>query len=182
MKKIFFSFLIILSTSLFSSSLFSADRADSRLPTANKVDIARYIGKWYSISALPQFFTRNCIAQTAEYGILNESSISVLNTCYKENGKTTDIKGKAVVVDSLTNARLEVTFDNFFTRLFGIKGEYVIIKLSDGYDTVLVGTTDRKSLWIMARTPSLDADVFNEYKKNAFDLGFPVDKLVDSKF
>lgn len=152
------------------------------LPTASNVDVGRYIGKWYAVSALQQTFTKSCVAQTADYDILTEKSISVLNTCIKENGRATDIKGKAVITDQNTNARLEVTFNNFFTRLFRVKGEYVIIKLSEGYDSVLVGATDRKSLWILARTPNIAPEVFREYKNYAKTLGFPVEKMIDSKF
>lgn len=160
------------------ATVFSGEK----LPTAESVDIGRYIGKWYAVSALPQRFTKDCVAQTAEYGIVNEKTISVLNTCIKDNGNTTDIKGKAVVVDPKTNARLEVTFKNFFTTLFRVKGEYVIIKLSEGYDTVLVGSTDRKSLWILSRTPAIDPDTMKEYKDFAKSLKFPVSTMVDSKF
>ena len=163
-------------------SFITYAKTQSPLPTVSNVDVGRYIGKWYAVSALPQFFTRSCVAQTAEYDILTEKSISVLNTCIKDSGKTSDIKGKAVIVDSKTNARLEVTFKNFFTILFRVKGEYVIIKLSDGYDTVLVGTTDRKSLWILSRTPGIDPEVYSEYKNYAKSLGFPVEKMVDSRF
>ncbi|MDO9184204.1 MAG: lipocalin family protein [Bacteriovorax sp.] len=170
--------LLVALLALISSTVFAGDV----LPTATNVDIGRYIGKWYAVSALPQIFTRKCLAQTAEYGILSANSISVLNTCYKANGATTDITGKAVVVDSKTNARLVVTFNNFFTRLFRVKGEYVIIKLSEGYDTVLIGSTDRKSLWIMSRTPSIAPEIFSEYKDYAKSLGFNVNKLVNSVF
>lgn len=173
MKKILLSLLMLLSLPSFSKDT---------LPTPSNVDIGRYIGKWYAVTSLPQFFTRKCLSQTAEYGIKDEHTISVLNTCYKANGKTSDIKGKAVVTDTKTNARLLVTFNNFFTRLFRVKGEYVIIKLSEGYDTVLVGSTNRKSLWILSRTPSIDPAVYDEYKNYAKNLGFDVSKLVDSKF
>lgn len=156
--------------------------AYDKLPTPNHVDITRYIGKWYAVESLPQFFTRKCEGQSAEYDILNEKTISVHNICYKKNGSTTDINGKAVVKDLETNARLEVTFDSFFTRLFRVKGEYVIIKLSEGYDTVMVGSTNRKSLWIMSRTPSIDPDVLKEYKDFAMKLGFDTSKLITSKF
>lgn len=176
MKIIFISLLLAVSANVFAAS------NQSPLPTATNVDIARYIGKWYAVTSLPQFFTKTCVAQTAEYQILTESSVSVLNTCIKDNGKMTDIKGKAVVVDPKTNARLEVTFKNFFTALFRLKGDYVIIKLSEGYDTVLVGATDRKSLWMLSRTPGISPEVYSEYKSIAKNLGFPVEKLVDSRF
>ncbi len=173
MKKIFFALMILSSAISFASET---------LPTAQDVDVARYIGKWYAVSSLPQFFTRSCLAQTAEYSIINSNTISVLNTCIKKNGRTTDIEGQATITDPNTNARLLVTFNNFFTKLFRVKGEYVIIKLSEGYDTVLVGTTNRKSMWIMSRVPNIDPDVLAEYKLAAKNLGFKIDKLVDSKF
>jgi apolipoprotein D and lipocalin family protein len=176
MKTLLISLLITVSFNVFAA------RNHSPLPTATNVDIGRYIGKWYAVTSLPQFFTKTCVAQTAEYQILTQNSVSVLNTCIKENGKTTNIKGKAVVTDPQTNARLEVTFKNFFTSLFRVKGEYVIIKLSEGYDTVLVGSTDRKSLWILSRTPGIAPEVYSEYKTIAKNLGFPVENLVDSSF
>jgi apolipoprotein D and lipocalin family protein len=156
--------------------------AESTLPTAEHVDIGRYIGKWYAVESLPQFFTRKCVAQSAEYGIINESTISVHNICYKKNGETSGIQGQAVVKDAKTNARLEVTFNSFWTRLFNVKGEYVIIKLTEGYDAVMIGTTDRKSLWIMSRTPSIDPDTLKEFKDLAEELGFETNKLISSKF
>lgn len=172
----------ILVSLFFAFSVSAIARTHSPLPTAEHVDIGQYIGKWYAISALPQFFTKSCVAQSAEYKILSENSISVLNTCFKADGKTTDIKGKAVVVDTKTNARLELTFDNFFTKLFRVKGEYVIIKLSEGYDTVLVGSTDRKSLWILSRTPGVNPEVVIEYKNFAREIGFSAEEMQDSVF
>jgi len=152
------------------------------LPTPNHVDVARYAGKWYAVSTLPQFFTSSCIAQIAEYAVINDTTISVLNTCIKKYCNPTNIQGQAVVVDKKTNARLEVTFDNFFTKLFRVKGEYVIIKLSEGYDTALVGSTNRKSLWILSRTQNVEPSVLQDYKKTAKDLGFSIENLVDSKW
>lgn len=152
------------------------------LPVASDVDVARFIGKWYTITSLPQFFTRNCDGQTAEYGIVNEKTISVHNVCYKENGKSKDINGKGVIQDAPNNARLIITFDTFWTRLFRVKGDYNIIKLGEGYDTVMVGSNDRKSLWIMSRTPTMDPTTLQDYKTQAKDLGFSTEQLRNSKY
>lgn len=179
MKKLLILVTLALTTVTFAKT---ESAAHSKLPTAENVEVARYIGKWYSVEALPQIFTRKCVAQSAEYDIINEKTISVHNVCYKKDGSTKDINGQAVIKDETTNARLEVTFNNFWTRLFRVKGEYVIIKLSEGYDTVMVGTTDRQSLWIMSRTPSIDAETLKEYKALAAKLGFDTSKLVTSKF
>jgi apolipoprotein D and lipocalin family protein len=162
-------------------ALFAFGTFAQTLPTADYVDVSRYVGKWYAISSLPQFFTKKCIAQTADYEVINEQSISVLNTCIKGKG-TTVIKGQAVVKNAATNAELVVTFNNFFTRLLRVKGDYTIIKLDKDYRYVLIGSKNRKSLWIMSRTTEMPADVFNEYLKFAQELNFKVDEMVLSKF
>lgn len=175
MKKLILALFVIF------SSCAQAD-IHGKLPTADHVEVDKYIGKWYAIKAMPQFFTRKCIGQTADYGIINSTKISVLNTCLKAKGKIQTIQGQAVVKNLDTNAELEVTFNNFFTRLFRVKGEYTIIKLADDYSSVMVGESSRKSLWIMSRKPTLESEVLEEYIQLADELGFPTDKLIDSKF
>lgn len=174
MKKIVLCIGLLFSISTFAKA--------TPLPVASDVDVARFIGKWYTITSLPQFFTRNCKGQSAEYGIINEKTISVHNICYKENGNTKDINGKGVILDAPNNARLIITFDTFWTRLFRVKGDYNIIKLSDGYDTVMVGSNDRKSLWIMSRTPMMDPTLLLNYKAEARGLGFSVEQLRNAKY
>jgi apolipoprotein D and lipocalin family protein len=166
---------------LLSLSMFNVFAQGQDLRTVSHVDVDRYIGKWYALSSLPQFFTRKCLAQTAEYAIINSQMISVLNTCLRKDGFN-NIRGQAVVTNAATNAELEVSFNTFFTRLFRVKGDYNIIQLDAEYKYVMVGSRNRKSLWIMSRTPSIPADVYAAYLKEAKDLGFPVDKLIVSKF
>lgn len=169
-------------TFLFSILFVSTGALASQLPTAKNVDVSRYVGKWYAHYSLPQFFTRSCRAQTAEYEIINEKTISVLNTCIKQKDIET-IKGKAVVVNPGDNSKLVVTFENFFTRLFRVKGDYNIIKLDPNYEVVLVGSNDRSSLWLMTRSElPVSPDVKEKYLRVAKELGFDVTKLKESRF
>lgn len=162
--------------------LFSLTSLAHSLTTASYVDVSRYVGKWYAHYSLPQFFTRKCLAQTAEYEVLNAKTISVLNTCLKSK-KDTTIQGQAVVTNTKTNAELIVTFNNFFTRLFRVKGDYNIIKLDENYEYVLVGSRDRKSLWLMSRSSvEIPAEVVSEYLQLAQKEGFNTAKLVKSRF
>ena len=170
---------LLVSSLLFSIAAFAKPEP---LPTAKNVDVARYAGKWYTIASLPQFFTRNCDAQTAEYGVINEKEISIKNTCIKKDKEDKNIQGKGTVVDKENHARLEIKLDSFWAKFFKRKGDYVIIKLSEGYDSVLVGSTDRKSLWIMSRTTTIDPTLLVEYKKLANDLKFPVTQLKNAKY
>lgn len=172
MKKLLLSLMILMSSLTLQAQV---------LTTADYVDIGRYVGKWYAISSLPQFFTRHCRGQTAEYEIINEKTISVLNTCLKAKGTKT-ISGKAVVKNPNTNAELIVTFNNFWTRLFRVKGDYTIIKLDPNYEYVMVGSKDRKSLWIMSRNPDMPEEVLAEYTALAEEEGFDSKKFILSEF
>ena len=172
MNKIFLILVLILSSNLYAGELY----------TEKNVDISQYVGKWYSHYALPQTFTRKCLAQAAEYEIINEKTISVHNICFKKKG-TQAISGQAVVQNPGDNSKLTVTFNNFFTRLFRVKGDYNIIKLDSNYEFVLIGSKDRKSLWLMSRSEvEVPGYIKESYLSFAREQGFNTDKLVKSKF
>jgi apolipoprotein D and lipocalin family protein len=171
MKKLILILTMILSTTTFASTIATGDI----------IDVQRYTGKWYAISALPLFFSKGCTSQTAEYGALSDTKISVLNTCYKP-GKKKWIKGEAEITNFDTNSELVVRFYTWWARAFRVKGDYNIIKIDPNYDYVMVGGNDRKSLWIMSRTKTMPEEVYNEYIARAEELHFNTNRLIISKF
>jgi apolipoprotein D and lipocalin family protein len=121
--------------------------------TVDHVDLSRYMGRWYEIAALPNFFQRNCVGNTtADYALRGDGLVSVTNRCLVANGETDQAEGVARVADPATNAKLEVSFVSIFGRqLFW--GDYWILDLGADYDYVLVGTPSRRWGWILARDP-----------------------------
>lgn len=105
------------------------------------------------------------------------------NECVTDRGKLDQADGLATVVDTNTNARLAVTFDNFFARLVGPskEGNYWILDLDQDYQTALVGTPDRRYLWILSRSPHLDDSTYRQVVAKAQQLGFPVSELIRAK-
>ena len=75
------------------------------------VDLSRYVGRWYEIARLPNRFEKKCAdSVTANYALLPDGKIEVVNRCRKANGEFTTTKGKAKIVDKKTNAKLKVAF------------------------------------------------------------------------
>jgi len=169
--------LIILITLITLSSQVLAHT----IATSDVVDIKKYVGKWYAVSSLPLFFSKGCTSQTAEYDIIDEKTISVKNVCYKPDKKKW-IYGKAVVTRPETNSELYVQFNTWWARWFNIKGDYNIIKIDPDYEYVMVGGSNRKSLWIMSRRPYIPEDVYQEYVDYAKKLNFPTQNLVKSEY
>ncbi len=146
------------------------------LPTVNNVEVERYLGKWYEIAKYPTVFQEGCIASTADYGLLDDGRISVLNTCREGDldGPERSIEGSARIVDAETNAKLKVSF---FLPIF--EGDYWILELGDeeDYGYAVVGEPRRRSLWILSRSPQLDEAVLDGIRERLPELGYDPDGL-----
>lgn len=173
---------LIATLALIVSGCAGMDRKDT-LPTVPFVDLNRYTGTWYEIARLPMWFQRHCVDSRTTYSTREDGRIGVRNECLTDAGEHEHIEGIARVVDPQTNARLSVMFDNFFARLFGSSrdGNYWILELDPEYRTAMVGTPDRRYLWILSRTPQLDDTSYQQFVEQARQLGFPVSSLIRTR-
>jgi apolipoprotein D and lipocalin family protein len=144
------------------------------------VDLTRYQGTWYEIARLPMWFQRGCVTSMATYGSLEPGRITVLNECVTDRGERKTASGYAAVVDRQSNAKLEVVFDTWLSRLFPslVKGKYWIFFLDPDYQTAIVGTPDREYLWILSRTPTMDEEQYRRLVQECRALGFDTERLI----
>lgn len=150
------------------------------LHTVTSVDLGRYAGTWYEIARLPMWFQRHCVDSKAVYTVRSDGRVGVHNECVTDGGRLDTAEGVATVMDPQTNARLMVVFDNWFAQLFGSsrEGNYWILDLDPEYRTALVGTPDRRYLWILARAPRIDDDNYRNLVQLARRFGYPVERLI----
>jgi apolipoprotein D and lipocalin family protein len=129
------------------------------LDVVDEVDVERYMGTWYEIARYPNFFQgADCAGTTAQYTLRDDGQVTVLNRCLRGglDGSAQSIEGVARVVDATTNAKLKV-------RFFGpFEGDYWIIDLDEDYQWAVVGEPSRMFLWILSRTPTMDAETYAE--------------------
>ncbi len=84
------------------------------------------------------------------------------------SGKNILNNRKAFPEKGSNNAKLKVQF------FWPFRGDYWIIDLADDYSFAVVGTPDRKSLWILSRTSKMEQEVLDGILsriKEKFDLG-----------
>lgn len=145
---------------------------DPPLQVVSQVDIKKYLGKWYEIARYPHSFEEDCFAATADYELQDDGSIKVVNSCREGGleGELKEVVGTAHIVDAQSNAKLRVTF---FWRFYG---DYWIIDLGENYQYSIVSEPRRQHLWILSRTPTMNASLYEQLtaklKKNGFDLSF----------
>jgi apolipoprotein D and lipocalin family protein len=164
----------------------TAPAASADLPplkTVAKVDLQRYLGTWYEIARTPfGIQDRNCArATTATYSARDDGAIDVLNRCLRADGTAFAAQGLATVVDATTNARLEVTFLPQWLRWLPVgRGDYWVIELAPDYSYVVIGEPQRRYLWILARTPTMDAATFRGIVARLPAHGYDPARLVPS--
>ena len=149
--------------------------------TVASVDLQQYLGTWYEIAAIPQFFEKNCVANTtAEYSLSQNELISVVNSCERSNGKINVVHGRAKVVDHVSNAKLKVTFVHFLGWQFLLGGDYWIFAIGDHYSYAVVGSPSRKYAWILSRTPKMTPNQLAEASQSLKNQGIDTCKLIST--
>ncbi|HRX84109.1 MAG TPA: lipocalin family protein [Phycisphaerae bacterium] len=164
---------VVLTIPLCGCGFIGADNQPP-LDTVARVEVDRYTGKWYEIAHYPNWFQASCASSTAEYTANADGTIEVFNTCLAADGsEVSTIRGTARVVDPATNAKLTVSFP-----FIPFPGDYWIIQLGDDYEYAVVGEPRRSTLFILSRTPTLDADTLDGILTRLTEQGYDPERLV----
>ncbi len=155
---------------MFLYACATAGSGQAPLEVVPHVDLGRYVGRWYEIASFPQRFQKGCSDSRAEYRILPDGNVEVLNSCLKD-GKVDTAKGRAWVVDTKTNAKLKVSF------FWPFRGDYWIIDLEKDYEYAVVSAPSMKYLWILSRTPTMEEQRYQAIVGRLKDRGFDITKL-----
>lgn len=151
----------------------TANSDSSILQTVPYVDLKKYVGKWYEIASFPQRFQKGCHCTTAVYTMSEKGYVIVENRCNKFSvtGKEAYIKGKAFVEKDSGNAKLKVQF------FWPFRAKYWIIDLANDYSYAVVSHPNKKYLWILSRTPQMNADIYDQILSSLKQKGFDLTNL-----
>jgi apolipoprotein D and lipocalin family protein len=150
-----------------------APRLVSQPQTVEKVDLERYLGQWFEVARLPNRFQDLCKSNVnATYSRTKEGSIRVENRCVNDAGLVKEAIGEARSVDS-TDSKLEVRFaPSWLAWLPMVWGDYWVLDLASDYSSALIGSPDRKFLWVLSRSPQLPKVKLDALLAKAKDQGF----------
>jgi apolipoprotein D and lipocalin family protein len=166
-------------------TMAALDSQPARQPlrTVPQVDYARYSGTWYEIARLPFRFQKDCASDvTANYAPRSDGRITVTNRCLRTDGEVMQAKGVARHEEGKPTSVLKVRFaPAFLSFIPAVWGDYQIIALGADYDYAVVGTPDRRWMWILSRTPVMEPSLYSRLKEQAKAQGFDVDRLIETR-
>lgn len=142
------------------------------------VGLERYMGRWYEIAALPNFFRRHCVRDTTvDYELREDGLVSVKNRCVDERGDIDEAEGVARPADPTATAKLEVSVVSVFGNYL-FWGDYWIIGLGPDYDYALVATPTRCWGWILSRYPQPPRQLIEGWLHQFRDQGYDPNAFV----
>lgn len=131
-------------------------------------DLNKYLGKWFEIARIKNFFELDMTNVTALYKLDNNGDIVVVNEGYL-GGIPIQIVGTARTTN--VDKILEVSF---FNNVFS---DYKILFVDDDYQYAVVGGKSTDYLWILSRTPQLDKNILTELFKIAKDNKYNINRI-----
>lgn len=167
LHKIFF--LSATAASLFCGGCSSVNSTE-HIPSVTNFDLNRYLGVWYEIARLPHSFERDVVNAQAEYILLPNGKIRVINRGTR-NGKAAAATGIALIADKPDTGELAVSFFRPFY------GTYRIIYLDNDYQLAIVTSDTMDYLWILARKPVITPEKLDECLNRLREWGFAVKLL-----
>jgi len=137
-------------------------------------DIGRYLGFWYEVARLPNWFEPEGSFSSAEYGLSSDGKITVKNTSYNPLWVPfAQQTGVAIPIQSQSFPLKPTLGVSFFP---GAWGEYRIELLFPNYDVAVVGNSAKSQLWVLSRSRIPRATLSLIYAQ-LLNLGYDITRI-----
>lgn len=163
--------LLALAMLIFALTAYAESRKQLNTTTVTNLDLQKFMGRWYEIARLDNRFERGMTDVVAEYTLLDDGTIRIVNSGMRD-GKYHQTVGRGKVSSEV--GRLRVSFFMFFYS------DYNILEMAQDGQWVLVGGNSPKYLWILSREKQLPADVINHIIGLARGRGYDTNALIFS--
>ena len=130
------------------------------METVKHLNINKFMGKWYVISAIPNFVEKGCTDAYDIYMLNQDGTISVEYYAQK-NGKTFNIKQEATIIDTINYSKWIMKFVKPWIPFFSAPYEVIILDESN-YNYMVIGYPGNEYGWIMCRDNFMDNELYTQ--------------------
>jgi apolipoprotein D and lipocalin family protein len=143
------------------------------LPRASSVDVPRFMGDWYVIAHIPNFIEKDAFNAIESYALREDGRIDTTfryrDGSFEAPLKTLHPIGRAK--PETNNAVWDMQF------IWPIQAEYVIAEVSPDYQTTIVARSKRDYVWLMARTPQIAPQQYEQAMEKIKAMGYDMAKM-----
>lgn len=141
-----------------------------RTTTVEQVDAERYLGTWYEVGSVKQFFSAGLVNVTANYQLNADGSVRVENRgeYFTNGGPESRIVGNAAAIDE-TFTKLNVSFTGPASTEG--PGNYWIVDLDEDYQWAVVSDPTGTSAFFLSREKTVSDELYQEFLDRAAAAG-----------
>jgi len=155
------------------ASVLALGCTDHEPSVAQNFELERFQGHWFEIARIPRDYDETCHDTTADYTLVAPGKLSLYHSCRlgSSTGALSQFSAPATVDDPTVPAKLTLDLGVY-------RGSYWVLEVDRDYDYALVGHPSLTMLWVLARTPTLPADVYAHLRATASREGYDPNALV----
>ena len=153
--------------------LISGCQSMPPIQTVQQVDIQRFMGDWYVIANIPTFMEKEAYNAIESYRIDDDGTIATTFTYNKGSfeGPLKKYTPRGFITDTASNAVWGMRF------IWPFKAEYRIIYLNEDYSQTIIGRTKRDYVWLMARTPGISEQDYQQALDFMASQGYDISRV-----
>lgn len=158
---------------LLAACASTGDTAMTPLTTSAKVDLNRYMGRWWVIANIPYFAEKGKVATADIYDLRPDGRIGNVYAYRKAFDKPEKtMNGLATVVPGTNNAQWRIAF-------FGglVKADYLILDVAPDYSWALIGHPKRNLAWIFSRDQMMEPAQYEALRAKFSAYGYDPAKI-----
>jgi apolipoprotein D and lipocalin family protein len=170
LKNKLISLLVGLFTAIMSAC---ASQNASPVKSVSYVNLNKFMGDWYVIACIPTVIEIEAYNAIESYRLEKDGSIDTTFVFRKGgfDGSEKRYNPRGFVVENTGNAVWGMQF------IWPFKSEFIIAYLDKDYTSTIIARNARDYVWIMARTPFINDNQYQELTKTVANLGYEVSKL-----
>lgn len=143
------------------------------LKRAEAMDLERFMGSWYVIAAIPTVIEKNSYNAIEEYKLLPDGSVDTVFTFHQGSfdGPLKKYNPRGFIVDKTNKSTWKMQF------IWPFKAQYLVVYLNEDYSQTIIGRDKRDFFWIMARTPEIPENDYQNLLTMLKNDGYDISKV-----
>lgn len=163
----------VLFSSLYVFLLAGCTATQPPIRTESSVDLTEFMGDWYVIANIPTFIEKGAHNAVETYEMNEDGSIATTFRFRKDSfdGDEKTYQPTGYVRDDGSNAVWGMQF------FWPIKADYRIVYLNEDYSQTIIGRQQRDYVWIMARTPEIPDEDYENLLQLLDNEGYDISQI-----
>ncbi|MGV7224924.1 MAG: lipocalin family protein [Nitrospinales bacterium] len=143
------------------------------IKTESEVNLNRFMGDWYVIASIPTFIEEGAHNAVESYKLNEDGTVETTFTFRQDSF---DGKVKTYNPTGFVSKQSNAVWGMRFVWPF--KAEYRIIYLNKDYTQTVIGRTARDYVWIMAKSPQIAEEDYQNLLDYIDEQGYDISKVL----